>query len=130
MDRLCPRCRGMTPHLLCPKCGVRTADADAPATAVVRTEDGSPIGGFLVGLLLAQGLYYAVRHLAVAWLLATGDPAGEADFWDRSFAGFVTAQALQGVALLIGSMFASAGRHQGLVLGAGLGFVNAILLLC
>jgi hypothetical protein len=95
----------------------------------VSPEHKSPIGGFFVGLLLAQGLYYALRHLTVAWLLATGDPAFEADFWERSFAGFVTAQALQGVALLVGSMFAAAGRRRGLILGAGLGLVNAMLLL-
>jgi hypothetical protein len=130
MDRVCPRCRGTTPHLLCPKCGARTADADAPMTAAVPAEEASPIAGLLIGLLLAQGLYYALRHLAVAWLLATGDPAGETDFWEKSFSGFVTAQALQGGALLIGSMLAAAGRRQGLILGAGLGFVNAMLLLC
>src|SRR5436305_14238582 len=119
MDRVCPRCRGATPHMLCPRCGVRTDDASTAAMpAIPMTDDTSSVGGLLVGLLLAQGLYYAFRHIAVAWLLFTGDPAREADFWDRSLAGLVTLQALQAAALLAGGMVATAGRHHGVAVGA------------
>jgi hypothetical protein len=130
MDRLCPRCRGTTRHLLCPRCGVRTTDPAAPASSSEFThESASPASGFLVGLLLAQGLYYALRHLATAWLLATGNAAAEADFWDNTVNGLVTSQALQGSALLIGGMMAAAGQRRGLVIGASLGAVNGLLLL-
>src|SRR5438034_6652891 len=53
--RVCPRCRGTTPDLLCPQCGVRTADADAPPAAGPAAGDEPPATGLLVGLLLAQG---------------------------------------------------------------------------
>ena len=102
MVRVCPRCRGTTPDLLCPQCGVRTADADAPPAAGPAAGDEPPATGLLVGLLLAQGLYYALRHLATAWLLASGTMP-EAEFWG-SFRGLITLQGLQMVALLVGGI--------------------------
>lgn len=115
--------------MLCPRCGVRTDDATTAAMPVFSAaEDSSSVGGLLVGLLLAQGLYYAFRHLAVAWLLFHGDPSGEADFWEHSLAGLVTTQALQAIALLAGGMVATAGRRHGVAVGAALGVVNGLLL--
>src|SRR5438034_915644 len=122
--RVCPRCRGTTPDLLCPQCGVRTADADAPPAAGPAAGDEPPATGLLVGLLLAQGLYYALRHLATAWLLASGTMP-EAEFWG-SFRGLITLQGLQMVALLVGGMLVAAGRRHGLLLGGGLGLLNGL----
>jgi hypothetical protein len=78
---------------------------------------------------LAQGLYYALWHLASAWLLAQGGEAAKADYWDNQFAGLLTVQALQAVALFVGAMLAAAGRKRGLLIGASLGIVNAVLLI-
>ena len=139
MDRVCPRCRGTTPEQLCPRCGIRTADraAEEPlavaakSDSVVRpaSDDILPAANWFVGLLLAQGLYYALRHLASAWLLARGGAAAEAEFWEDRFAGLIALQALQTAALFAGGMLAAAGQRRGLVIGAAIGLVNALLLI-
>jgi hypothetical protein len=110
---------------MCPGCGIAT---DAPPVPVAADESASA-GGWVVGLVLAQGLYYALRHLANAWLLAQGDKVTEAGFWDDRFAGLLTAQGLQAAALFAGGMLAAAGRRRGWAIGASLGLVNALLLI-
>ncbi len=129
MVRVCPRCRGTTPELLCPRCGVRTADGAAGAAAPAGLAGPSPAGALAVGLLLAQGFYYALWHLADAGLLACGGEAAEIGFWQNSFAGLLTSQALQAGALFVGAMLAAAGRRRGLLIGTALGFANAALLI-
>jgi hypothetical protein len=116
--------------MLCPRCGIRTDDASAAgAPAVLADDQPSSTGGLLIGLLLAQGLYYGLRHLAAAWLLYSGDPAGEVEFWDHSLPGLVTLQAIQALSLLVGGMIATAGRRHGVAVGAILGVLNALLLI-
>ena len=125
MDRVCPRCRDTTPTLNCPACGISTVAVPAAVTA----DASASAGGWVVGLVLAQGLYYAFRHLANAWLLAQGGGVTEANFWDDRFAGLLTTQGLQAAALFAGGMLAAAGRRRGLGIGASLGLVNAVLLI-
>jgi hypothetical protein len=80
----------------------------------------------IIGLVLAEGLYYGLRQVLHAALTGLGeDPAA---FFD-GFAGLVTVQSLQGVALLIGALFAGAGQPRGAVAGAVLGIWNAALVL-
>jgi hypothetical protein len=130
MARVCPRCHGTSPQMLCPRCGVRTVDIEAAASMPAADADTtSTAGALLIGLLLAQGLYYGLRHLAVAWRLTTSDPATEAEFWDRTVGGLITLQALQAVALLAGGMVATAGRRHGVAMGTALGVFNAVLIL-
>jgi hypothetical protein len=117
--------------LLCPHCGVRTSDAEGavpPATADTGLDD-LPANGLIIGLLLAQGLYYALRHLVDAWLLAHGGVAAIEAYWDGPLTGLITQQALGATALFAGGMVAAAGRRHGAVLGAALGVLNAALLL-
>jgi hypothetical protein len=104
--------------LVCPRCG----------TSVIADDERTSAGGWLVGLVLAQGLYYGLRHLATSWLLAEGGEAPEASFWDETFRGLLTAQALQAVALFAGAMLAAAGHRRALVIGASLGLANSFLL--
>lgn len=131
MARLCPRCRGASDTLICPACGIRTADEAVRATRLPSFNENlsSPLAGLLVGLLLSQGCYYGLRHLVTAWILTTQGQSGETEFWDRSFYGLVTLQFIQAIALLVGGMIAAAGRRHGWALGAALGFLNALLLL-
>src|SRR5205823_1196674 len=82
----------------------------------------------LVGLMMAQGLYYALRQLCQAYVLATIDREGRAEWWD-SFQGLILTQAIQAVALLVGGVFAGAGQRRGVLAGTVLGVGNAVLLL-
>ena len=77
---------------------------------------------------LAQGLYYALWHLVSAYLLARGGEAAKVNYWDNTLAGLLMVQALQAASLFIGGMLSAAGRRRGLIIGASLGLVNALLL--
>jgi hypothetical protein len=142
MQWVCPKCQG-TFHgqLLCPQCGVQMQEKGPPsaaATAVAPPRHVPPIAAqsadrpmqltvltrLLIGLVLAQGLYYGARHFGQAILLGQGQP----DWWD-GFPGLVTVQALQAGALLIGGVVAGAGHARGLIPGALLGVINACLIL-
>lgn len=127
MDRVCPRCRGTTPHSLCPRCGVATYETEAVTTDGA-ADTGTVAGGLVIGVLLAQGLYYGLYHLGTAWLLGHGGPAAEETFRD-SLGGLVLRQALQAAALIVGGMLAAAGRRRGMLIGATVGVANALLLI-
>src|SRR3954447_7727317 len=112
MLRVCPHCRvSAQEHFLCPKCGGQTVDAAAAGLQprVKELPTGSDTASFwirmLVGLLMAQGLYYDLRQLCTALVLATVDRPAQAAWWD-SFPGLILAQAVQATALLIGGVFA------------------------
>jgi hypothetical protein len=108
---------------------VQTTDRRVVATLLpAADDDDSSAGGWVVGLLLAQGLYYSLRHLANAWLIAARGEAEQAAFWD-TFAGLIAMQVIASLGLFVGGMMAAAGRRRGLIIGATLGVVNAVLLL-
>src|SRR5436309_10309105 len=121
MLRVCPHCRtSVQEHFLCPKCGGQTVDAGAlglqPRAKELPAE--SEAASFwirmLVGLMMAQGLYYGLRQLCQAYVLATIDREGRAEWWD-SFQGLILTQAIQAVALLVGGVFAGAGQRRGVL---------------
>jgi hypothetical protein len=126
MDRVCPRCRGTTPDTLCPRCGIRTTTDSAESAAA--PDEALAVGAWLVGLLLAQGLYYSLSHLVSAYLLARGGETADTNFWNEDLSGLVTRQGLQAGALFVGAMLAAAGQRRGLMIGAFLGLVNSLLL--
>ncbi|MFO0809442.1 MAG: hypothetical protein U0746_12520 [Gemmataceae bacterium] len=131
MQRVCPRCGAVaTNQFLCPTCGRRTVEADADAAGDVAYADGETTfgGGLVIGLVVSQGLTYALRHLAIAGLLWQGSPQEETAFW-TTMPGLVVQQIAQGVALAIGAMLAGAGQRRGLAVGATLGTINAALLI-
>ena len=75
MQRVCPRCSAVaTNQFLCPTCGRRTVEADAEAARDTTADSDATTfgGGLVVGHVVAQGLTYALRHLAIAGLLGTG----------------------------------------------------------
>src|SRR5262249_9217237 len=104
--RVCSRCHEPTRHFLCPRCGVPTNARERAARPVVRPAYEAPEGfsvwaGVFVGLLLCQGLYYALRHLVNAALLASGGPVAEAEFWTGPD-GLIVQQSLQVGGLIVG----------------------------
>lgn len=130
MQRVCTRCGAVaTNQFLCPACGRRTVDVDGDA----RDADPSGAaltfgGGLLTGLVVSQGLTYALRHLAIAGLLWRAGREEELAFW-TTLPGLIVQQIAQGVALMIGGMLAGAGQKRGLTVGATLGAINAVLLI-
>lgn len=132
MTRVCPRCRGLSQNaLLCPNCGIQTQETDTSGA----TDADSPVlpdapnvaGGLLVGLLMAQGLTYALRHLTSAFLLAEKDPAAAAAFW-TGIEGTATTQAIQAAAIFVSAIVAGAGQRRPLGIGAVLGALNGLML--
>lgn len=131
MQRVCTRCGAVaTNHFLCPACGRRTVEVDGTdARDAVPSGDALTFGGgLLVGLVVCQGLTYALQHLAIAALLWNSSPEDELAFW-TTIPGLIVRQMAQGVALLVGGMLAGAGQKRGLTVGATLGAINAALLI-
>ncbi len=131
MAMVCPKCNGsFEQRWRCPSCGVRLAyqslargpieDAAAPSPW-----GQTPWGRILVGLVLAQGLYYGLRQLATAGLLATGDGAARG-VWSTLY-GLIILQAIQAVCLLAAGTLAGAGLRQGVVFGAIVGVWNGLV---
>jgi hypothetical protein len=84
-------------------------------------------GKTLIGLLLAQGLYYGLLMLIRTVGSAMGEePSHE---WMRSFNGLVLIQVMQLVSLLAGGTVAGAGQRRGVLYGAVVGLYNGVLFL-
>ncbi|HEY8504842.1 MAG TPA: hypothetical protein VIL46_09685 [Gemmataceae bacterium] len=132
---VCPQCREMfSGRLLCPACGVQLTSTNrrSPRFAPRRLETvppperpGGVFARLLIGLLVAQGLYYGLRRIVSAGLLASGLPGG---WWEGS-AGVVTAQVFQGAGLLAGALVAAGGHPRGVAIGTCLGVFNAVTFL-
>src|SRR5438309_413809 len=132
MAMVCPQCHGAyEQRLQCPTCEVRLGFLEH------RTPDGSPRppsswqqtpwGRLLVGLILAQGIFHGLRHLCVAWLLAS-EGADQPELWN-TIPGLILLQSLQVIGLFFGALLAGAGQRQGAVYGAVLGVWNGVFLL-
>src|SRR5712691_1032879 len=127
MAMVCPQCKEFfEQRLQCPKCNARLIYSSAPHKQ--KTSEGGEAGvkwmhaasgRILLGVLLAQGLYFGLRRLCSAGLLAVdeGDPQG---VWSSLFGVFLV-QGLQALGLLVGGMLAGAGYRRGAMLGALVG---------
>jgi hypothetical protein len=134
MAMVCPQCNGFFEQRWhCPSCGVRLlyqSHQTRPQRGPNSGGDGghwqqTPWGRICIGLLLAQGLYYGLRQLCTAGLLATSED-GAGDVWNTLF-GLIFIQGLQGVGLLVGGMLTGAGRRQGAFYGAVVGVWNGVI---
>jgi hypothetical protein len=132
MSMFCPQCHGsFAQRLHCPACGVRleykaqAAPRVGPTPGAGNPWQQTPWGRLLVGLLLAQGLYYGLWHLCKAGLLAI-DTTAPPGVW-TTLAGLLVLQALQAVSLVAGGSVAGAGKRQGVVYGALVGLVNGLI---
>jgi hypothetical protein len=130
--RVCPRCRGLSQNtFLCPKCGTQTQEVESPGASDSKFGSVMPdpptfAGGVLLGLLVSQGLTYALRHITTAVVLAQDGSASDAGFWS-SFQGWVAVQTIQATALFFSAIFAGAGQRMPLLVGLVLGALNALL---
>ncbi len=124
---VCPQCKASyAQRLHCPQCDVRLHYAEGAARGknlfTLGDWQQTPWGRVFIGLLLAQGLYYGLRQLCVAALLATG-AVGKEELWS-SLGGQILLQSLQAGSLCIGALFAGAGQRHGFLYGAVLGAWN------
>lgn len=133
MAMVCPQCKAsFDQRLQCPQCEARLVYHEGggrrarPLLPTARGWQHTPWGRIGIGLLLAQGLYYGLRHLCVAVLLATGSVDSEA-LW-TSLEGQLLIQGLQVVSLFLGGIFAGAGQRHGPIYGTALGVWNGAFL--
>jgi hypothetical protein len=128
MAMVCPDCKkSFEQRLHCPDCAVRLQFQLTPRDDSSSENKGvwqqTPWARLLVGLLLAQGLYYGLRHLLSAGLLAA---RMDADSPWEAFGGFVLVQVLQAIGVLCAGLLTGAGERRGVVYGAVLGIWSSI----
>ena len=134
MAMVCPQCNGaFEQRLNCPKCGVRLR-YEAPGRHSSGYLSGdqeawrhTPWGRIVVGLLLAQGLYYGLRNLLTAGILAASEGA-TGNVW-ATLTGLIILQGLQTVGVIGAGLLTGAGQRRGFLLGALLGVWNGVLFL-
>jgi len=80
----------------------------------------STLGRVLIGVLLAQGLFYALRHLSTGIVLLFQGQEESASTWD-SFHGLLLLQGLLLLAPALGGVLAGSSRRGGWLLGACVG---------
>src|SRR5437870_1404723 len=127
MRKICPQCQGsFDTQLLCPGCGIQLLDVpdrSAIITGVAADERFHPMSvgrQILAGLLLAQGLYYALHEFGTVF--APGpDNAGL-----PSSADHVMLTVLQVIGVVLGGFVVGAGNSRAVVAGAGIGVLNAV----
>jgi hypothetical protein len=134
MSMICPKCCGsFEQRLQCPTCGVRLeyqlplAGRGPRVASPGATWQESPWGRILVGLLLAQGIYYGLWNLCQAGL-SVGQPELLQGLW-TTLTGLLVVEGMQAAAVLGGGALAGAGRRQGPIFGAFVGLCNGIIFL-
>ncbi len=131
MAMVCPQCSGSyDQRLQCPTCGVRLQynfRGPRPKTQARATLwQQTPWGRILIGLVLAQGLYFALQHLLLG-LLEVLNNQGLVKWTWTSVSGLVFLQILQVLTLTAGGMLASGGQPRGVMLGGLVGVWNGVL---
>jgi hypothetical protein len=130
MVMVCPQCSTAHPQRgKCPMCGTQLIfrDRDRPrGQSPVGRWRQKPWGRLLIGLFLAQGLFYGLRHLATGVLLGLRGEEGLQEVLQSS-TGLYLLLGLQITALLPGAILVGSGQRMGLILGAFLGAWNGIL---
>jgi hypothetical protein len=127
MALVCPRCSNIYDSAAgCPRCG-----APAPLSETDPADLGrgprwqqTTWGRILIGLILSQGLFYALRHLLTGALLAYHGGTSQ-ELWE-DVRNLLLLQAIQVVSLIAGGMLAGGGQRRGLVLGAVVGTWNGV----
>jgi hypothetical protein len=132
MAMVCPKCSTFhEQRLQCPSCGTRLLYRDLRGGQRRLRLPGArwqqtPWGRILIGLILAQGLFFGLRQMLTGVLLAVhGDDAGSEV--SRALYDLAVLQTLQVVTLLVGCILAGSGQRAGIVLGALVGIWNGVL---
>jgi DNA-directed RNA polymerase subunit RPC12/RpoP len=130
MAMVCPQCAiSYEQRLQCPSCGVRLLydfRGPKPKTQALPRWQQTPWGRILIGLVLAQGLYYGLQHLLTG-LLEALNGQGLLHWTWTSLSGLVFLQIVQVVALTAGAVLAGGGQPRGATLGALVGVWNGVL---
>jgi hypothetical protein len=127
MPVVCSRCNNhFEPGRPCPRCG-------APSPVAVPSNDAAPgqgprwqqtvLGRLLIGLILAQGLFYGLRHLLTGVLMAVQE--AEIDLWADPRNVFLLFS-IQLFAVFVGSIFSGSGQRYGAFLGLLVGVWNGV----
>jgi hypothetical protein len=118
MNMVCPRCgENFEQRLVCPKCKVRLAlqsvqrDMTLPLARLTDLSNATPWSRILVALLLSLGIFFGLKQLCMAGLLAAGDEL-HAEIWTTR-GGPALVLALQSVGLLLGGILVGAGQRRG-----------------
>jgi hypothetical protein len=128
MSMLCPQCSTFYEQRLhCPACGVRllyrdNRDRKGRWSASWRQ---TPWGRIFIGIVLAQGLFYGLRHLYAGVSIVLQE-YGAAPDKGASFSNVLVLQALQLSALAVGAVMAGVSQRQGAILGCMVGVWNGV----
>jgi hypothetical protein len=129
MAMVCARCN----HIFeqsgsCPRCGavpqagvLESSPAPTPGPRWQQTAWGR----ILIGLVVAQGLFYGMRHLVTGILLASSEGSAH-EMW-TDVRNVLILQGIQLFGLVVGGVLAGGGQRSGLVLGAVVGAWNGVL---
>ncbi len=135
MAMVCPRCRNsFNDRMLCPTCNVRLVPSGSstyelgPSAAPAEPPrwQQTYLGRGLVGLMVAQGMYYGLWQLCTAVVVASTEDVNRLE-WGRTTQGWLLLVVLQGVSLIVAGGLAGAGQRHGIAIGLGIGFVNSLL---
>jgi hypothetical protein len=131
MAMVCPQCNTTyEQRWQCPLCETRLLFHDVrrlPARSSERSIHWrqTPWGRIFLGLILAQGLFYGLRHLVTAGLLAVQGYDAVKQM-ETTAAGILLLQIMRMVALFAGTVFAAAGQRRAAFLGAMIGGWNGV----
>lgn len=128
MAMVCPKCQGVYEQRLhCSQCGVRLVYrmAGEGSRSLRLNWKITPWGRMVAGLVLAQGLFYGLRHLCTAALIVGGDdvPRGVS----ATLTNLVLIQGLQAIGVFAAGALAGAGQRQGALYGALVGVLNGVV---
>jgi len=132
MPMVCPQCNGIYDQQLnCPVCGIRLLyQAPTKRGGLLGGEHSwqqTPWGRIVIGILLAQGLYYGLRQLCLAGFLAAGAEAARSGDIGATLTGLSVLQGLQVLGVLAGAILAGTGKRRGPVYGLLVGLWNGAL---
>jgi hypothetical protein len=129
MAIVCSRCSHIHDEVgACPRCGAANPSQPvehAPAPTHGPRWQQTAWGRILIGLILAQGLFYGLRYLVTGILLAYSGLPPEA-LWE-DVGHLLILQGLQIFGLVLGAVVAGGGQRSGMVLGAVIGAWNGVL---
>jgi hypothetical protein len=131
MAMMCPQCSEIfEQRLQCPTCGVRLIVAARGASRrmalLASSWQHTQWGRLVIGLLLAEGLFFGLRHLLTGVIVLVNGP-GSAQEILATLPAMIGVQAIQVVALLLGAMLAGAGKRGGSMLGLMMGVVAGVI---
>lgn len=128
---VCPQCNSTyEQRWQCPQCETRLLFHDARGLPERSAERPlrwrqRPWGRIFLGLLLAQGLLYGLRHFLTAGLMAAQGREAVEQMWTTT-SGILLLQSVGMFALLVGAVFAGAGQRSAAFLGGMVGAWNGV----